>query len=143
MQVETRQAKSEDAPFIALLSSDLGYEISVDKTRELINEIARKDQYIIYVATLENEIIGWIQAFITARLESGVFCEIGGMVVSEKHRGMGIGRLLVQEIKNWTSAKMVTVLKVRCNEKRMTTHQFYLSTGFHETKTQKVFVMDL
>jgi hypothetical protein len=34
--------------------------------------------------------VGWIHAFVAHGIESDAFAEIGGMVVSQKHRGIGI-----------------------------------------------------
>ena len=142
MKIEMRRAAIEDSLSITSLSKELGYDMTPEGTGELIKRISGDSQHMIYVAVADSAVAGWIHAFITARLESGIFCEIAGMVVSEKYRGKGIGRMLVQHIKDWCHAEKVPVLRVRCNEKRKETHQFYMAQGFRELKTQKVFVME-
>jgi len=139
MEIKSRQAIPEDASSISSLSTELGYDMSVAKTKDLIEKISRNEQQIIYVAIINDLIVGWLHAFVTARLESGIFCEIGGLVVSGQHRSKGIGSLLVQNIKSWCKDKQVQLLKVRCNEKRIAAHKFYLCEGFMEVKQQKVF----
>src|SRR5690349_2948973 len=125
MDVQIQRATIEDANDISSLSYELGYDITPAKTRALIQEISRDDQHIIYLAVSGSEVIGWIHAFKTTRLESGIFCEIAGMVVSEKSRNKGVGGLMVHHIKEWCKEMNVAVLRVRCNEKRVVAHRFY------------------
>jgi GNAT superfamily N-acetyltransferase len=95
------------------------------------------------VAFHQKKIVGWIHVFQTTRLESGSFCEIGGLVVDDQYRRKGIGKLLIQHIKPWCLSKGNPALRVRCNTKRKEAHEFYFQLGFNENKEQKVFEINL
>jgi GNAT superfamily N-acetyltransferase len=76
-------------------------------------------------------------------LESNPFVEVGGLVVDENYRSKGIGKKLVEQIKQWCVEKHISTLRVRSQVKRKEAHQFYLANGFTEIKEQKVFQINL
>jgi GNAT superfamily N-acetyltransferase len=142
MDIVIRKATTGDTAAIAKLSTQLGYPISEKDTEANITNISQNENEIILVA-VQQGVIGWIHLFYTTRLESGPFCEIGGMVVDNHHQRLGIGRMLVEAAKKWCNSRGYSVLRVRSNIKRVGAHQFYLQAGFKETKQQKVFEMEL
>ena len=139
MQIAVRKANLEDAASITLLSAQLGYSLNVSQTTSYIEVINERDDNIIYVAVVNNSVVCWIHTLISIRLESGIWAEIGGLVVDKDHRGQGIGKVLVDKSKDWCRLKNISVLKVRCNSKRLEAHLFYDNIGFAELKQQKVF----
>jgi len=139
MQMSIRDARLEDAAIITTLSEQLGYSLDVAQTQSNIETINKADGNVVYVAIVGDNVLGWIHTFISMRLESGVWAEIGGIVVDKDHRGIGIGKLLVDKTKDWCRLKNISVLKVRCNSKRQEAHRFYENLGFAELKQQKVF----
>jgi GNAT superfamily N-acetyltransferase len=142
MDLIIRKATTGDTAAIAKLSTQLGYPISEQDTETNITTISQNENEVILVAVHE-EVVGWIHLFHTTRLESGPFCEIGGMVVDNHHQRLGIGRMLVEAAKKWCGTKGYSVLRVRSNVKRAAAHHFYLQTGFKETKQQKVFELEV
>src|SRR5436190_15528512 len=100
--------------------------------------ISNKD-HDAFVAVHNDEVIGWIGLTYSFSLESPPHCEIRGLVVSDKYRGQGIGRKLIERTKQWAKEKGVDKLRLRCNVKRTETHLFYEHLGFKETKQQKSY----
>lgn len=143
MSIEIREITPGDAKEIQLLSKQLGYEMSLDDTLEQIREILSSENDFAAVALLEKKIVGWIHVFRAIRLETRPFAEIGGLVVDEDYRNKGIGRRLIEGIKQWCLVKNSNDVRVRSNVKRKEAHRFYTSVGFHEMKEQKVFQMKL
>ncbi len=143
MQYTIRKVKPEDAVIIADLSVQLGYNPSAEDTASYIREISKNSNEVIYVAVSGPVVIGWMHVFITTRLESGIFAEIGGLVVHEHFRGKGIGKLLIEKAIEWSRNNKITTLRLRSNIKRHEAHQFYKRSGFVEVKEQKVFKMDI
>ena len=143
MKLLLREAATKDAEEITRLSNQLGYAISVPATLQNLKTISENQNEIIGVAVHEEKVVGWIHAFQTTRLESGSFCEIGGLVVDNQYKRMGIGKMLIEHIKPWCIGKGTTALRVRTNVKRTEAHEFYFQLGFMENKEQKVFEISL
>ena len=142
MQQVIRPATQADASTITELSYQLGYKISIEDTLANIATISNSGSDIIRVATINDVVVGWIQVSCLVRLESGIFCEIVGLVVDEKFRGRGIGPQLLNVAKEWCKQKRCNKLKVRSNVVRIGTHCFYTNAGFKEVKEQKVFEIE-
>ena len=143
MKISIRPMQSEDASAINSLSKQLGYDLPIEDTHNCIQQILQRNDDIALVATIEQSIVGWIHAFKAYRIETRPFIEVGGLVVDEGHRGKGIGKLLVSEIKKWCTANNISDLRVRCNTSRKDSHRFYQQIGFAEMKEQKVFQLDV
>jgi len=143
MKFFVREAVAKDAEDITGLSKQLGYSLSADDTLQNLTTIRENKNEMVLVATNEEKVVGWIHAFLATRVESGSFCEIGGLVTDAQYRRMGIGKLLIEHIKSWCMTREISVVRVRCNTKRTEAHKFYSGLGFNENKQQKVFEMAL
>ena len=143
MEVFIRQVATEDATEIAGLSAQLGYPVSEMQTLQNIKAIRQHRDHEAFVAVHEDHVIGWIGVSYTIQLESPPSVEIRGLVVDEKYRKSGIGKMLVEKAKQWGRNKGNNLLRLRCNVKRTETHAFYLQLGFAEAKQQKVFEIKL
>ena len=80
-----------------------------------------------------------IQLHQVISMETGVYVEIIGLVVDEKYRGRGLGRLLLHTASDWSRSLDCYRLRVRCNSIRTESHKFYQNSGFILKKEQKVF----
>ncbi len=125
MHLLIRKAVHGDAAALTKLSRQLGYTQSEQATLQNLEAIMKSQQEIVFVAEKENEVLGWIHVFRTTRLESGTFCEIGGLGVNDNYRGKGIGKQLVDQAKLWCLSNRTPSLRVRSNIKRTGAHEFY------------------
>jgi GNAT superfamily N-acetyltransferase len=64
---------------------------------------------------------------------------IGGLVVREDARGLGVGRRLCLEVEEWARSRSVPLVRVRSQIKREDAHRFYLRDGYRKVKTSFVF----
>jgi GNAT superfamily N-acetyltransferase len=134
-----RHISVKDAVPVTALSLELGYPMTVSDTIANIGSVDKSICDVAYVAVLDEIVVGWIHVFYTIRLESGPFCEIGGLVVSRNVQGKGVGKMLVEKARKWATERNINRLLVRCNVVRTGAHEFYLKSGFKENKQQKVF----
>jgi len=79
-----------------------------------------------------------MHVFLAFRVESDPFAEIGGFVVTEQHRGRGIGRLLLVAAEDWAKNHGIKKLRVRTRSTRLDAQVFYERLGFSQTKEQPV-----
>lgn len=143
-QLTIRWIVPEDAEAAATLSGQLGYPATIGRMLQRIQRLSGStDSQAVFVACLQGEgtsrLVGWIEVAVTCHLQSEPFVLIGGLVVLEGLRGLGIGKKLCDEAEAWTRAKGIKVLRVTSRSTRPDAHRFYLRDGYVETKTSKVF----
>jgi GNAT superfamily N-acetyltransferase len=129
----------DDAGVAAELSSQLGYPGSADDLRERIADMSRSADRVAFAAILDGEVVGWIDAAIERHLQSTACAVIGGLVVRDGARGLGIGRRLCLEVEEWARSQTIPVVRVRSQIKREDAHRFYLRDGYSQVKTSLVF----
>ncbi len=143
-QVFIRHIEPRDAESAARLSGQLGYESTAQQFHERILRLTdAKQSQAAFVACLQEEdesrVVGWIEVAITCHLQSDPFVLIGGLVVQDGLRGLGIGKRLCEEAEAWTRAQGIRLLRVTSRSTRSDAHRFYLRDGYTETKLSKVF----
>jgi len=134
-----RRLTVDDADAAAELSCQLGYPCSPDELRERIADTSRSADRVAFAAVLDGQVVGWIDAAIERHLQSSACAVIGGLVVRDGARGLGIGRRLCLEVEEWARSKAIPVVRVRSQIKREDAHRFYLGGGYSKVKTSLVF----
>jgi GNAT superfamily N-acetyltransferase len=139
MKIIIRNAAINDSESITELSNQLGYATLNTDIQNRLKSIFNHPDHCVFVATNDDNIIGWIHGFYAMRVESDFFVEIGGLVVSNNFRKNGIGKKLVDKVVQWTETKNCKKVRVRCNVIRTESHRFYEKIGFEINKEQKIF----
>ena len=143
MEIFIRSIKEQDAEAVNALSIQLGYAMPIEQTLANIRLVLGTNGHNAFVAAHEGKIIGWIGVAEALQIESAPFCEIRGLIVDETYRGHGIGKLLIDKVKEWSRGTGNKTLRLRCNMIRTGAHLFYQHLGFKEVKEQKVFEMQV
>ncbi len=138
-RLSIRELTAEDSGAAAELCSQLGYPNSPDDLRQRIEETSRSADRVAFAAVLDGQIVGWIDAAIERHLQSSACAVIGGLVVRDETRGLGIGRRLCLEVEEWARSQSIPVVRVRSQIKREDAHRFYLRDGYSKVKTSVVF----
>ncbi len=129
----------DDAEAAAELSGQLGYSCAVEDLRDRIEELSRAADRVAFAAVVDGQIVGWIDAAMERHLQSPASAVIGGLVVREDTRGLGVGKRLCLEVEEWARSKSVPLVRVRSQIKREDAHRFYLRDGYRMVKTSLVF----
>jgi len=143
MKIIIREMTVKDAEAVNTLSKQLGYPLSTEQTLQNIHAVLQSKDHTAFVAKYENNIVGWIGAAQAIMIEVMPYCEINGLVINEHHRGMGIGKLLIDKVKYWAKEKGNNKIGLHCNVKRIEAHLFYQHLGFTELKQQTNFVIEI
>ncbi len=112
LNIFSRQVLSADAIYVAQLSKQLGYNISVDESLFNIRAMRENENNEVFVAVVENEVVGWISIFYIVQLQSCPLCEIRGLVIDKKFRKQGIGKMLIENAKAWRRNKGAAILRL-------------------------------
>jgi GNAT superfamily N-acetyltransferase len=129
-----------DAEPVAHLTAQLGYNRTPQQIADWIVQLRTSStEQAAFVACLNGEIVGWIEVSIERRLQSDPFGMIGGLVVSDRVRSRGIGRILCRRAEQWTWDQGLDTLRVTSRSTRPGAHRFYLRDGYREVKTSLVF----
>ena len=134
-----RQLTTDDAEEAAELSGQLGYSANEIVMRQRLESISDDPDRVALGAVLDGLLVGWIDASVERHLQSDDVVDIGGLVVRDGTRGLGIGRLLCAEIEQWTRNKGIGRVRVRSQIKRENAHRFYERDGYEQVKTSLVF----
>ena len=138
--IKIRPATLEDAEAIAILSHQLGYTVSTIAVEQRLHQILSDNHHIIYVAASSDyRAIAWIHVCVCHSLLIDFHAEIGGLVVAESDRGIGIGRKLLHHAENWAVTRGCQSLLVRSNIARPAAPRFYQKCGYTQMKTSLVF----
>ena len=143
MEFTIREIKQSDSAAVTKLTAQLGYALSEEEIGRNMSLVIQSQSHSAFVAEYEKKVIGWIGVSQAIMIEYNPFCEINGLVIDENYRGKGVGKLLIDQAKQWTRDKGNATLRVRCNVIRKEAHIFYQRLGFKETKEQKNFELKL
>lgn len=135
-----RRAEASDAPWLAALSGQLGYPVTVQQMASRLEAVLPDPAgAVLVVEDGDGAVVAWVHVRAERGIESEDFAEIKGLVVDERHRGEGIGERLVTEAVRWAGDRGLGKVRVRCNVLREGAHRFYEHQGFALAKTQTVY----
>jgi GNAT superfamily N-acetyltransferase len=136
MSIRIRIATEKDATAIAALCSELGYSRS---PKEIEDWFAMSASQAVFVAVEDRQVIGWIEVSIVRYLQEQAHSRIGGLIVTARSRGRGVGRLLCQQAEVWSREQGLRRVQLSSRESRTDAHRFYLNEGYSEIKRSVLF----
>lgn len=143
-RVRIRPGTGRDVPGITVLCHQLGYPASPEEVQQRLEPILCGEQHALFVAVAPGgALLGWIHGYVCHLVEVEPHVEIGGLVVDEVHRQLGIGRLLLEHVEAWSAKKGCSAMRLRSNVVREDAHRFYVDLGYRIVKTQLAFRKEL
>lgn len=101
----------------------------------LLKNILKQDRVsFIVAATHSGEIVGIVVLYFV-RIPSGLTAVLEDLVVDEKYRKWGVGRLLVEKTVEIAKSKQARHLSLRTNPIRTEANKLYQALGFNLMKT--------
>jgi GNAT superfamily N-acetyltransferase len=134
-----RPIRPEDALAVADLIVQLGHRRPVEDVRAWIDGLGARPGQAAFVAERNSEVVGWIEVSLEHRLQYDSLGLIGGLVVRDGLRSLGIGRRLCEEAEEWTRRQGVKKIRVTSRSTREDAHRFYLRDGYRQTKISMFF----
>ena len=136
----TRPAQKNDIPALVELVAQLGYPSTPEQIQKRFDILTGKpDEAIVFVAQLNERVVGWVHVHIYNLLVDDPEAEIGGLVVDQSMRGQGIGAALMSTAETWAKEKHCPSVYLRSNVVRTPAHEFYKNIGYTLVKSQHAF----
>jgi GNAT superfamily N-acetyltransferase len=139
----TRPARKEDAPAIAALVTQLGYDAVPGEVAERLARLLMKSDHRFVVAEADGRLLGWVHVELSESVDSDTFALIAGLVVDRSHRRQGVGAALMAEAEAWARQHGCAMMRLRSSSTRTPAHRFYEGLGYANVKTQYSFVKPL
>jgi len=138
LDINVRQAMPVDAERIAALCVQLGYDVPIAHVERTLARRSPENEIFVAVATRVG-VVGWISASVVESLLSSRTARIGGLVVEDEYRSVGVGALLVARAEQWARERGCSTLAVHSNVIRERAHAFYERNGYAHKKSQHYF----
>jgi GNAT superfamily N-acetyltransferase len=138
-----REAQKEDIPRMAILCNQLGYPTKMEDLPIRLDMIRDLSHHIVIIAELDHLVVGWLHAYLCPLLITGSQAQLGGMVVDDEFRSLGIGKELLLHAEDWARTKGCKFLTVFSNITRSATHNFYGTLDYSNIKTELVLQKEL
>jgi GNAT superfamily N-acetyltransferase len=136
--MNVRKANLNDTLILAQLMTQLGYPTTADEMQQRLEIILQKEDYQTLVAVTDNVIVGVIGMLKMYLWELAIpAVKIQVLVVSEEHRGGGVGKCLIEAAELWAKEQGANqlILTSGNREERTIAHKFYPSMGFELTSS--------
>lgn len=88
----------------------------------------------VWIALDDNKVIGYIAGSVAGKPSYATksLAELDNFYIEEEYRRQGIGKRLVQELKNYCMSKGIEEIKVTASAKNANAREFYKSNGFED-----------
>ncbi len=138
-----RAARLSDAGDIAHLTTQLGYDLTEADAADRLSRLLLRDDQQFFVADVDGCAVGWVHVVFAEYVDAEPFVVIGGLVVDQNHRRLGIGRALMDHAEVWARERGCSMVRLSSSATRSAAHRFYENLGYANIKTQFSFFKPL
>lgn len=141
MEVIIRECQESDIKSLYELNKyEMGYDYPEEKMIQQIHKILSKNTDKIFVAVMENVVIGYIHVHDYDLIYNDHLKNILGIAVNQKYRHQGIGKALLHQAEKWAKDTGAYGIRLVSGQTRTGAHAFYKSCGYHFVKNQCNFI---
>lgn len=133
LHINIRKIEKQDLDFVYKAICELENEVlDFEVFESIFYENISNPRNVYLIAENESEGLGFI-SFHTQNLlhHCGLVGEIQEFFIHQKHRGKGVGRLLINEIKNFAEQHNLKSIEVTTNKRRVENVAIYENLGFN------------
>lgn len=135
-----REACLNDCTAICTLSRDqLGYDFPPEEVRKKLSALLNSPTDKIFVAEMNEQVIGYIHACGYDVLYAPHMKNILGIAVAEAYQKCGIGRMLLTAVEHWAAESGAAGIRLTSGKSRTGAHTFYQECGYTRIKEQVKF----
>jgi len=109
---------------------------SIEQYRWALNWSLDNSEEEIFIAVLKNKIIGFVTCSCSdgglANYNQETYCTIGDIMIESEYQKLGIGQLLLKEVKKWAKSKASNNIILNVFSKNTSALHFFKSQGFND-----------
>jgi GNAT superfamily N-acetyltransferase len=133
-RTEVREASDEDAEALARLCTQLGYPAESTDMPARLEKLSADPNARILVATDGNDVVGFATVHLRNTMNHPTpIAQLTLLVVDERARGRGVGRVLVEHAESWARERGARRIAVTTALDRAGAHAFYERIGYTHT----------
>jgi len=126
-----RPITAADAPAVAALSGELGYETEAgDMVARLAAVLAAPEHAVFAAEGDDGAVLGWVHVGARLLLIDPLSAFVEGLVVAPRERRRGVGRALMAAAEDWARDRGALVIRLRSAASREDAHAFYRELGY-------------
>lgn len=135
-----RSIKESDVADVSLLCAQLGYPSTKEQVLVRMRRLLKNKDHRMFVAeTATGKVVGWVHVHGRRSLIADPFAQVSGLVTDERHRGQGVGRMLMEKAEEWARDQGYGDVLLYTNAVRIDAHRFYQRLGYEADKTSYLF----
>ena len=129
-----RAATEKDAAALAPLLGELGYPVATEALLSRMRRMLARDDQKILIAERDGAALGLLALHVFPVLAHDAdLALIMALVITQKTRGLGIGRALIDHAESMAKSLGASRLMVTTHNRRADAHAFYERLGFEFT----------
>lgn len=137
MDIQIRQCEITDASVVYELNvTGMGYDYPKDKTEDKLKRLLKSDKDRIFVAVIENTVVGYVHANDYDVIYAPHMKNIMGIAVSSDFRKKGVGKALLSAVEEWARESGADGVRLVSGAARTGAHEFYRRCGYGGDKQQ-------
>ncbi len=137
MDMMIREAVRSDAQSIWRLNCDgMGYSYPLDSTKENLESLLQSTADKIFVAVMDNQVVGYVHANDYQLLYAPHMKNIMGIAVNRDYQHRGIGSALLRQVEQWARQTGAAGVRLVSGATRTGAHAFYHQCGYSGDKAQ-------
>ena len=137
MNLQIRLCGIDDAEAVYELNAkEMGYDYPKDKTEEKLKQLLESDRDKIFVAVVDNIVVGYVHADDYDVIYAPHMKNIMGIAVSSSFKKKGIGRALLSAVEDWAKSDGADGVRLVSGAARTGAHEFYRRCGYGGEKQQ-------
>jgi GNAT superfamily N-acetyltransferase len=129
--IEIRPCAPEDAPAVSALLGELGYDVSSEAAGKRVRRLNETGLDPTFIAGEDGQPLGLIALHRCHMIQyAAPVARITALVVHQRARRRGIGRLLIDHASRWAEQRGCELVELTSALNREAAHAFYRELGF-------------
>jgi GNAT superfamily N-acetyltransferase len=120
------------------LLAQLGYEMSGDEAAQRVRAVLATPDHSLLVAESDGRVVGLLHVFARPAIENPREAVVQALVVDERCRRAGVGRMLMAAAERWGTERDCRSVVLSSNVARAPAHAFYAAVGYRVAATAYV-----